>query len=80
MEDGMYPTKVTDNAGGKCKTSRPLGKGCSGNEIEWNKARFKRSSFSVTPINHYARYEKIKWYSKHVEAFNMCLIEYVAII
>jgi hypothetical protein len=45
MEAGMYPTKVTDNAGGKCNTSRTLGKGHSGNEIEWNKARFKRIKF-----------------------------------
>lgn len=50
-----------------------------GKEIEWNKARFKRI-FIVTPINHYAGDEKIKWYSNHVEAFNMCLTEYVAII
>lgn len=40
----------------------------------------KGLSFFVTPINHYVGDEQIKWYSNHVQAFNMCLIEYVAII
>jgi hypothetical protein len=72
---------MTNKTGGKCKTSKKLGKGYSKNDkrkIECNKARFKRSLF-ITSTNHYAGHEKIKWYSNHVEAFNMCLIEYEAI-
>jgi len=73
---------MTDKTGGKCKTSRKLGKGYSENdkrkEIEWNKARFKRIKFLCNTYKPLCG-RWIKWYSNHVQAFNMCLIEYVAL-